>query len=102
MKLENSNNSDAIDTGSGHGMRRNAKTLGIIIIVTLIASIPRSVMPFYSLYTGPVEFTLTVLFLCNGCLILKPLFDPIMYVFFVKEFRERIRSLCNKVFGHNL
>ena len=102
LKLDNSNNSDAIDTGSGQGMRRNVKTLGIVIIITLMARIPRSVMSFYSLYTGPVESTLTVLFLCNVCLILKPLFDPIIDVLCVTEFREGIRSLCNKVFGHNL
>lgn len=75
-------------------MRRNINTLGSVIIVTMIANLPRTILAFYSLYSGPTVKTLTWLKISNHLLLLNLIFDPIINVLRIREYRDRI--ICCK------
>lgn len=70
-------------------MHRNVSTLGAIICVTLVANVPRCVTAFCSLYTGPTTNTLRWLKISNHFLLLNPVFEPVIHVLRIREFRER-------------
>ncbi|CAG2202011.1 unnamed protein product [Mytilus edulis] len=77
--------------------RRNAVTLGLIISVSLVAVLPRSILVFYynmenkSALTG----TLTIIF-NNIFLLLNPVIDPVIYVLRIKKYRQYLRCKCLK------
>ncbi|VDI01972.1 Hypothetical predicted protein [Mytilus galloprovincialis] len=77
-------------------MQRNLLTLGAIICVTLVANVPRCVTAFCSLYTGPATNTLRWLKISNHFLLLNPVFDPVIHVLRIREFRERFMCISCK------
>ncbi|CAC5373603.1 MC1R [Mytilus coruscus] len=77
--------------------RKNAVTLGLIIAVSLVAVLPRSMLVFY-FYMGnksAIAGTLTLIF-NNFFILLNPVVDPIIYVLRIKKYRQYLRCKCLK------
>ena len=81
--------------GSIAAMKMRTRTLGIIIVLSLIGNMPRSLLSFFSLCVGPTTFVLKSFTFCNYLLVLNPLLDPLTYVFCIKEFRDRLKLFCS-------
>ncbi|CAC5386561.1 TAAR [Mytilus coruscus] len=81
---------------SADAMKKNAIILGIIIVVSLVGTMPRSILAVVSMLTGkaPTFFWRT---LSNVLLLINPLVDPIIYVFCVKEFRNKLKLFWSKI-----
>ena len=74
-------------------MRRTLTTLSVIIVITLLASVPRSVVIAMSFYTGYTDDIAIWMRITNSLIFLNPLFDPLVYIFCVKEFRDRLKAV---------
>ncbi|CAG2249466.1 TAAR [Mytilus edulis] len=82
--------------GSVAAMKRRTRTLGIIIVLSLVGNMPRSLLSFFSLCVGPTTSVLKAFTFCNYLLVLNPLLDPLTYVFCIKEFRDRLKLFFAK------
>lgn len=84
---------------------KSFKTLSIVIFLCLVANMPRAFMLVYSLCTTSSEATLLWFKYCNFLVMLNPLFDPVIYVFCLADFRKQIKRLIcwkkNSVRPHN-
>ncbi|CAC5386558.1 TAAR [Mytilus coruscus] len=76
-------------------MKKSAITLGIIIAVSLVGIMPRPLLAVVSMFTGKT-FTSFWMTLSNVLLLLNPLVDPIIYVFCVKEFGDKLKLIWSK------
>lgn len=74
--------------------KMNIITLGIIVLVTSIAIIPRELIAFYSIIVEQTESVLQLVLIGNHLTLINPLIDPIIYVLRFKEVRDRI--ICRK------
>lgn len=78
-------------------MRRNVLTLGVIIIVTVVGVLPRSLLGFYSFSKGISGKVADLSMITNTVfLLLNPLLDPVIYVLRIKKYRESLRCKCLK------
>ena len=96
-KIFNKNDMTAINnrnTSSVRTMRRNVLTLGTIILITLAANVPRCVTASYILYSGLHVRTIISLKISNHFLLLNPVLDPIIHVLRIREYRDRVKSVC--------
>jgi len=75
-------------------MRRNVLTLGAIILITLAANVPRCVTASYILYSGLHVRTSISLKISNHFLLLNPVLDPVIHVLRIREYRDRLKSVC--------
>ncbi|VDI25193.1 Hypothetical predicted protein [Mytilus galloprovincialis] len=76
-------------------MCKNVITLGTIIGLTLVATLPRSITVFYSYNVGGSESALNFVWIANHVFVLlNPLFDPLIYAFTVRQYREHLISVC--------
>ncbi|CAG2211704.1 unnamed protein product [Mytilus edulis] len=77
--------------------RRNAVTLGLIIFVSLVTVLPRSMLVFY--YNmgkkSAITATLTLIF-NNFLLLLNSVVNPVIYVLRIKKYRQYLRCKCLK------
>ncbi|VDI33253.1 Hypothetical predicted protein [Mytilus galloprovincialis] len=71
-------------------------TLTITTALSLLANIPRSVVAFYSLIFVPSESDVSWMTRCNSMILLNFLLDPFIYVFCIKDFRQRLKALFCK------
>ncbi|CAG2194081.1 unnamed protein product [Mytilus edulis] len=77
--------------------RRNAVTLGLIIAVSLVSVLPRTMLVF-SVYVGTtsaITGTLALIF-NNFFLLLNPVVDPVIYVLRIKKYRQYLLCKCLK------
>ncbi|CAG2196253.1 unnamed protein product [Mytilus edulis] len=89
------NVSISVDIRSKNNIRmyKNVITLGAIIGLTLIATLPRSIAVFYSYSVGGSESALNFVWIANHVFVLlNPLFDPLIYAFTVRQYREHLIS----------
>ncbi|CAC5422593.1 GNRHR [Mytilus coruscus] len=78
-------------------MRRNVLTLGVIISVTVVGVLPRSLLGFYSFSEGISEKVTDLSMITNTVfMMLNPLLDPVIYVLRIKKYRELLRCKCFK------
>lgn len=78
-------------------MRKNALTLGMIIILTVIATLPRTITGMYSYAVGGSEKAISVMWLTNNIMLVNPLVDPFIYIFRIKRCRDRLTcKRCGK------
>lgn len=68
-------------------------TLGIIISVMIVSSLLPVIMNLISAVTADV-FSPDILTFVNGLFMINPLFDPVIYVLRIKEFRSMFKC-CN-------
>jgi hypothetical protein len=69
-------------------------TLGAIILITLAANLPRCVTSSYILYSGLHVRTSISLKISNHFLLLNPVLDPVIHVLRIREYRDRLKSVC--------
>ncbi|CAC5388465.1 MC1R [Mytilus coruscus] len=76
-------------------MCKNVIILGAIIGLTLVATLPRSIAVFFSYSVGGSESALNFVWIANHVFVLlNPLFDPLIYAFTVRQYREHLISFC--------
>ena len=81
-------------------MRKNVITLTLIVVVSLCSILPRAIHGLCVQGRANSENTLTFIRIANNFLLLNPLCDPFIYIFRIKEFRDRFHFKCcrsNKV-----
>ncbi|CAC5358858.1 unnamed protein product [Mytilus coruscus] len=73
------------------------KTLSVVMSITLIANIPSCIISLYSEFFGRTETISRWIVYCNTLVIVNPLLDPIIYVFRLEDFRDKIAGVfCRK------
>lgn len=76
---------------------QNALTLGMIILLTVIATLPRTITGMYSYAVGGSEKAISVMWLTNKIMLVNPLVDPFIYIFRIKRCRDRLTcKRCGK------
>lgn len=75
-------------------MRKNVITLTFLVLVTFFAILPRTVYGMYCQYRE--ESSPDVITITNNMLLINPLLDPFVYVFRIREFRDRLKCKCLK------
>ena len=75
-------------------MKRNAVTLGIIILVTSISFFPREMIAIWVSLTGKTEGKLHLMILGNHLTLINPLIDPIIYILRFKQIRDLLLCAC--------
>ncbi|VDI17816.1 Hypothetical predicted protein [Mytilus galloprovincialis] len=68
-------------------------TLGILIVVSFMAVLPRSVYSFFVL-VKPESVTVSMRRITNSLYIIKPLLDPFIYILRIKTFRRYLHIDC--------
>ncbi|VDI01540.1 Hypothetical predicted protein [Mytilus galloprovincialis] len=77
--------------------RKNVVTLGLIIAVSLVAVLPRSMLAFYFYMGNTSAITGTLIMIINNFFILlNPVLDPVIYVLRIKKYRQYLRCKCLK------
>lgn len=76
--------------------RRNMFTLGVVIVITCIAIIPKCFITIL-MAISPSSVSGSGIVYLKGFLLINPILDPFVYVFRIKEFREKLnlRKLCH-------
>ncbi|CAG2236840.1 ADOR [Mytilus edulis] len=73
-------------------MRKNVTTLTCLVLVSFFAILPRTIYGMYCQYSE--ESSPDVITITNNMLLINPLLDPFVYVFRIREFRDRLKCKC--------
>ena len=89
--LVSNNNSEQDIKESTKRRKKNIITLGIIILIALISTMPRCVASAIALYLGNTTAITKSLEISNHFMLINPLMDPVIYILRIKEYRQRLR-----------
>ena len=78
-------------------MRGKIVTLGFIIASMVITYLPRNVIGLATVISGPNNTILNIRGIFQFLVVFDPLFNPIIYVISVKEYREGFRLAARKI-----
>ena len=70
-------------------MKRNMITLGIIVFVTVTILVPRPIAAIIA-FSAQNQMSRSMLKISTYLLVLNPIVDPLIYVFRIKTFRQRL------------
>lgn len=92
-KMANTNAEKARIIARTKATKRNMKTLVAIFCLTVISFAPREVCLIVIHVSDPSQQLITVLRYMNIFVVLKPVFDPPIFMYRLKAFRQELKSI---------